>query len=72
MDRSGKCRCFAFSVQMVGEVYAHTNTDICYLLASLLRILHRFDWLCLPQTRLDIIHTSMASALAAPSVMILS
>ena len=52
--------------------YMHIHTDICNLLASLLRILHRFDWLCLPQTRLGIIHTSMASALAAPSVMVLS
>lgn len=44
MARSGKCRCFAFSVQIVGEVYAHTHTDICYLPSSLLRILHRFDY----------------------------
>lgn len=31
-------------VQIVGEVNAHTHTNICYLLASLLRILHRFDY----------------------------
>ena len=44
MARSGKCRCFAFSVQMVGEVYAHAYTYICYRLASSPKLRHLYDY----------------------------
>lgn len=46
MARSGKCRCFAFSVQIVGEVYAHTHRHLqpaCFFAENLTSVQL---WLC--------------------------
>ena len=46
MTRSGKCRCFAFSVQIVGEVYAHTHRHLqpaCFFAENLTSVR---SWLC--------------------------
>ena len=46
MVRSGKCRCFAFSVQIVGEVYAHTHRHLqpaCFFAENLTSVR---SWLC--------------------------